>query len=246
MRKLLTVWIVLAAIVGGGATALAQGGMFPGPGTVHSTGGGGGGPTFDATASSSSPGLAGTTLTWSHTNSGNAMCVGIYTYGGGGVTVSNVKYAGSANFAKKTNTGLIGIGTNTEIHCSDGITLATGANNVVITMSGTGGVLIAYSISVTGGNATTPLSNFNSTTGTSAAPSITATSATGQLIFDIAGNDSNDASMTPNGAQTQRLAPTNAPSLYGAGSTKPGAASTTMSWTLGASEAWAQSYGSFQ
>ncbi|MCK1512721.1 hypothetical protein IVB22_09045 [Bradyrhizobium sp. 190] len=51
MRKLLSVWIVLAAIVGANVTALPQCigmGMGPGPGMVHSTGGGGGSLTRNA------------------------------------------------------------------------------------------------------------------------------------------------------------------------------------------------------
>jgi hypothetical protein len=40
MRKLLTLWIALAAIVGVTASSFAQGGMMPGPGTPHTSGGG--------------------------------------------------------------------------------------------------------------------------------------------------------------------------------------------------------------
>jgi hypothetical protein len=39
MRKLLTLWIALAAIVGGSTSSFAQGGMMPGPGTPHSVSG---------------------------------------------------------------------------------------------------------------------------------------------------------------------------------------------------------------
>jgi hypothetical protein len=191
--------------------------------------------------------MAGSALQWNHTTAAGrtGMCVALYTYNGGGVTVSGVTYNAVA-FTKKTNSATIGIGTNTEIYCSDGITPASGTNQVSINMSGTGGYVSAWAISVTGGNVGTPLSNFNSATGTSAAPSITATSGTGQLIFDIVGNDSGDSSITQAGGQTLRMSPTAAGAAVAAGSTKPGAASTTMSWTLGGSEAWAQSYGSFQ
>jgi hypothetical protein len=40
MRKLLTLWIALAAIVGISTSSFAQGGMMPGPGTPASSGGG--------------------------------------------------------------------------------------------------------------------------------------------------------------------------------------------------------------
>jgi hypothetical protein len=62
MRKLLTVWIVLAAIVGVSVSALAQGGMGPGPGTPHTTGGGGGTTTLNPSDKSATTTLSGGNL----------------------------------------------------------------------------------------------------------------------------------------------------------------------------------------
>jgi len=91
------------------------------------------------------------------------------------------------------------------------------------------------------------MSHFGSTNGSGTGPTIPVTSATGELIFDIVGNDSSDPSITPNGAQTSRYTPWGGGNiLQAAGSSKAGSASTSMSWTLGGTEAWAQSYGSFQ
>jgi hypothetical protein len=63
MRKLLAIWIVLAALVGTSAAALAQGGMGPGPGMAHSTGGGGGLVYADTDAQNALPGFASGTFT---------------------------------------------------------------------------------------------------------------------------------------------------------------------------------------
>jgi len=73
--------------------------------------------------------------------------------------------------------------------------------------------------------------------GTSDAPSVAITSASGELVVDVLAAV-NPSSCTVGADQTERWNTNVASSILGAGSSEPGAASVTMSWALGSSVAW--------
>lgn len=117
---------------------------------------------------------------------------------------------------------------------------ATGTNNLVATFSGNVVDVGMGSVSFTGADQTTPLGTAVTATGTSTTPSVTVSSAAGEIVVDglaiVHGG-----TLTVGGSQTQRW---NAIASGGfikyAGSTQGGAASTTNTWSNSTSQVWAQ------
>jgi len=101
--------------------------------------------------------------------------------------------------------------------------------NVVVSFSGASGHGKVVGVTTfTGVDQTTPLG----TCSTSASGSVTVSSAVGELVFDTV--VSKDSAISVGGGQTQRWNLSRAGSggtAYGGGSTEPGAASVTMSWS---------------
>ena len=113
--------------------------------------------------------------------------------------------------------------------------------------SGTANVVVNFSanpdkgavVSITTFNnvdQTTPLGTFASAQGNSSSQTVNVSSATGELVYDVVAKRSQ--SLTVGAGQTQRWNLYSGWEMYGGGSTEPGAATTTMSWTAG-SENWA-------
>lgn len=202
---------------------------------------------FDAVASTVVANNAGTTLSWTHTPVGVPTSVGVTLFNyTGGTSVTGVTYGGLALTLEVVSPSIGALPSRTEIWGSDGLTLPTGAQTVVVTFSTTGSYCQAASVTVTGSDKTTCFSNVNNATGTSAAPSIAVNSAVGEFVIDITGNDANDNTIAPGGSQILRWGPLQASNNWAAGSSLPaGAGSTTMSWTS-ANEAWAICAASFK
>jgi hypothetical protein len=98
--------------------------------------------------------------------------------------------------------------------------------------------IVVSATTFTGVNQTTPLGIFNSATANSNSPTVTVSSATGELVFDVM--TMRQQTITVGAGQTQRWNVNAGGEIYGgAGSTKPGAASITMSWTPSGSKEWA-------
>lgn len=77
------------------------------------------------------------------------------------------------------------------------------------------------------------------TSGTSAAPSVAVPSVAGALVLDLVANSTANQTFTPGAGQTLDFAQTGATThARAAGSAEAGAASVTMSWTLGSSSTW--------
>jgi len=125
---------------------------------------------------------------------------------------------------------------------------ASGANNIAITFSANVRA-VAGGMSYTGVHQTTPLgtaATAGASSGTTA--TVTVSSAAGELVVDTVGareNTSENQSLTKGAGQTQRyngVSRTGTGSnsnVVGAGSEEAGAASVTMSWTVGTSARWA-------
>ena len=181
---------------------------------------------FDAASSAS--GNSVSSLTWSHTCTGAdlILIVGVSWFGSAR-TVSGVTYAGTAlTSVGSANSG----GQKMEIFRL--VAPATGANNVVVTMS-SAGETVAGAHSYTGVDSTTPLGTFASAIG---GPTVDVTSATDEVVVDCA---SMDNLLTVGAGQTQRWNISLGGGLTsGAGSSEPGAATVTMSWSGTPTFAW--------
>lgn len=116
----------------------------------------------------------------------------------------------------------------------------TGSGNIVVTRTG-GDETIAGALSLTGVNQTDPLGAFASAASTgsgSTNPSLALAGAAGQLVVDaVVTNGETVLTAGPN--QTQRHSRDYDNEMDGAGSTEPGAASVTMSWSKTAAAEWA-------
>jgi len=176
------------------------------------------------------------TLSWSHTTSGTNRVLVVGVSWASGQTVNSVTYAGTA----MTSISSVSNGSNARaqlFYLLESALPASGTSNtVLVTMSAAATEIVGGAVTFRGANQTTPVGSFASATGSSSTPSVTVTSNTGETVIDTVEVRSATA-MTVGASQTQRwqMQPS---SFRGAGSTKAGASSVTMSWTSG-SAAWA-------
>lgn len=193
---------------------------------------------FDATANAQSAANA-SSLTFSHTVSGanRLLHVGVsYARGSGsGITVSGVTYAAVAmtSIRSDCNTGGATEPCTAIFYL---IAPATGANNVVITMSaavGSGRTIVGGAISLTGAHQTSPLDahNGNNSFDVGISVSVTTVADNCWVVDTVAGL----AAVTVGAGQTQRWNVTDATNqpAGSAGSTegpKTPAGAVTMSW----------------
>lgn len=113
---------------------------------------------------------------------------------------------------------------------------ATGANNVVVTFAAAEEV-VAGAISFTGVHQTTPIGTAATATANSSTPTVDVSSETGGFVADVV--SSFNRTFTVGASQTSRWEEENGGAFEsGVGSTEPGAATVTMSWTLSAGYTW--------
>ena len=181
------------------------------------------GVNFDAASSAQG---SGTTMTWSHivTGTNTFLWVGIVN---NRIPVSSVTYAGQA---------LTFLGTEKEgdarLEIWFKVAPLTGTNNIVVTLSAAG-VMVAGASSWTGVDQTNPMGTpvFDKFEGGN--PTVTVNSALGEEVVDAISSFDAAGLPTVGPVQAQRwnLQNTTDPMNFGAGSSEPGAASVTMSWT---------------
>lgn len=185
---------------------------------------------FDAATTGTAAGAG--SLTFSHSvGAGGADRLLVVAVSIDNRTVTGVTYGGTA----MTSVGSATNGAQVS-HMWRLIAPATGANNVVVTLSGGGTDIVAVATSYTGVDQTTPLGTAATATGTSTTASVAVTSATDELVVDSV--SSNLGTLTVGAGQTQR-GNTTAGDNFGGASEEVGATSVTMSWTIGSSSAWA-------
>ncbi|HEX9676925.1 MAG TPA: hypothetical protein VGA07_13200, partial [Anaerolineales bacterium] len=202
---------------------------------------GGSAPAADGTSSGSTQ---RTGITISHATSGTdrLMLVGVTVNPNQDETVSSITYNGTS----LTLVGSAQQSNDARVEIWRLIAPDTGTHDVVISFSAS--LLLGAKAGVatfTGVHQTTPLGTFASANGDSAGPAtVDISSASNELVFDTVGCEG-CTSLSVGAGQTQRwyltaLENSNASfqELAGA-STEPGAATVTMSWTLGATNAWA-------
>ena len=114
--------------------------------------------------------------------------------------------------------------------------IATG--DIIFTAgSSSAGDIVIGAATYTGVDGNIPFGSASTATGTSTTASVAVTSAANELVVDVVA--ANNASLTVGASQTERWNTAATSSVRGAHSQEAGAASVTMSWTVGSSVAWA-------
>lgn len=122
----------------------------------------------------------------------------------------------------------------------------TGANTVSISLDGTAAV-IGAAISFANVDQTNPISASTFASGDNlATASASVASSTGELVLAALSADDHVDTVTAGSGQAARWNRLNVADVIGAGSTKPGSAITTMSYSLGSSQEWAMGLFSIQ
>ncbi len=191
-------------------------------------------------SSAGTQGVGVSSLTWSHTiaaGSNRLLIVRVANINAG-VSVSSVSYGGVALTELQTATSGGGP-SNVRSSVWYRLAPAVGTANVVVSLSGSTRVQ-GYSTDLTGVSQTTPFGTVATATGTNNAPTVTATGAAGDLMFDTAAAQGGAGSATAGGGQAPISGSTGgtASDVLGMGSTKAGAASVTLSWSTTASSPW--------
>lgn len=185
-------------------------------------------------------------ISWSHTvNSGNArvLIVGASFRRQGTAVVTSVFY-GSQPLT------FISGGSSTDMNSKYRAELwylvapNVGMNTITVNFSGALDSAVGGAVSYFGVNQAAPVGTGAGTGGITGPPTVVVSSATGELVVDcvaVKGNNNNSISVGP--GQTQRWNNRTGNNLnthtIGGGSTEPGAASVTMSWTVVSNEQWA-------
>ena len=241
----------ITATLKNGGTTIAT---LTSPAATHVSGSSGQPVTLDATSSSRRRAGTGTdisptfsSLTWSHTTgsgSNRLLLVGVALEPDSqGTTVSTVTYSGQsltrAGFQQSSDN-------EARMEIWRLVNPPSGTANVVVTLNQScDDAVVAVASTFSGVHQTTPLGTFASSQSdlgdAAPQPSLSLTSAAGELVFDMLALDDADSVTAPGGGQTQRLNLTQTDSdsgITGAASTKAGASSVTLSWTTGP-DSWA-------
>ncbi|MEA2336365.1 MAG: large repetitive protein, partial [Thermoanaerobaculia bacterium] len=206
---------------------------------------------FDA-ASNATPATVSTAnpvvVSWNHTvGSAKKPYVAVSVAidrNGGAQTVTSVVFGTEAGGPNQNMTLLGGVNNGTidraEIWGLIGPT--PGVHQITVTVANAGAqntVVIAGAKSFSNVFQSAATGTAATATGTSTTPSVTVTNSAFDYVVDAVAFNGNNA-LTPNASQTNAFNVTSAaPVFSGAGSIKTGVANTAMSWTAGASQAWA-------
>ena len=177
-------------------------------------------------------------LTFSHTVGSGAnrlLIVGV-TMTKGTKTCDSVTYGGTA----LTLIGVSQTGDAVKAYLWKLASPPSGAANVVVTCSAAEN-FAAGAMSFTNVDISSPNGTFAAASGTSTGPSVSVNSATGDLVVDAVASAGDGVSLAVGASQTLQWTNktgTAGGNALGGGSIEAGAASVTMSWTLGASKDW--------
>ncbi len=180
-----------------------------------------------------------TNLTWSHTvgaGPDRVLVVGVSNHAN--TQVDGVTYGGTPLTPIVSRPGG---GNNTRASLFILVAPPPGPADVVVTLAGAEDV-VGGAVSFTGVEPGTPVGGSASARGTGTLASVTIASAPGEVVVDTVAARGNGMLITVGGGQNElwnRATGTLGTDVIGGGSTEPGAASVTMSWTLSASRSWA-------
>ena len=185
-------------------------------------------------ADSSSSGVLATSITWAHVVGGGDrfLLVGVSLANTASQTVSGVTYDSVA----LTLIGTIANGTASRVEIWGLIAPNTGSHNIVVSFSAAVSADVGAS-SWTNAHQTSPTGTFVSGTGSTASPTVSASSAVNEMVHDVVASVA--ASLTVDSSQEQEWN-TGVTGITGAGSTERGDAGTVaMDWTAGSAVSWA-------
>src|SRR5262245_35823567 len=192
-------------------------------------------PSFNFTSSAS------TTLAWSHTvgvGSNRLLLVGVSI--NAGTAVSGITFGAQALTLVGVQNGQA---TQSRIEIWRLIAPTSGTATVTVTMNAAA-VFGGGAASFSDVDQAIPLGTFVSAGGNTITPTVNVSSAVGELVFDTVGARGDATTLAVGAGQTQLWNYTTGSSpndVIGGGSTKPGAASVTMTWTEGSAvgRSWA-------
>jgi uncharacterized repeat protein (TIGR01451 family) len=181
-----------------------------------------------------------TTLSWPHTvGSGNAriLIVGVAIHNSSRTITSATYGSQNLTFIGQSVDG----GGKIEVNLYQLLAPPAGTANVTVTIN-SGEHMAAGAVSFTGVSQLSPLGTFASAGGSGLSGTVSLSSATNEVVIDVMGAQGAASILAAGGNQMLRWANTTGTGdsdALGAGSTQIGSPQTTMSWTLGASKAWA-------
>lgn len=185
-------------------------------------------PTYDNSAKLASTGNGTMTLSLTTSGSDRYLLVGIGT--STGMTCTGITYAGVSMTQIGSPVDNTDSGAGSRLYVFELIAPASGANDIVASFSGPPSYRTMIGISVTDAHQTTPTgTSATSTTNNSATPSVTVTSATGELVVDFHSAHNTLVTFSAGSGQTSRQ--TNTTDIGMCCSTQDGAASVVMDWS---------------
>jgi len=186
---------------------------------------------FDAASSVSGTNVS--SLSWSHATA--SLTNGIVIVTGGGYnwaawSVSNCTYD-AVGITKKFDY-VRPSGDKDHITAWYKVAPAAGSKQIVLSFSATLETAAAGAVTLSGVDQSTPLDTAATAAGSSGNPTVAVSSATDDLVFDIVlVSYGSGGTITPDASQTQRWEKESIGAYSYGCSTKPGAASVTMTWT---------------
>ena len=176
------------------------------------------------------------TTSWSQTidNGANRLLLVGVSFAGTSRYITSMTYGGVA----MTLVGSAGVNRRVELWRLLNPTVGTGT--ILANWSGSSDVVF-WSGSFTNVDQTTPFGTFQSASGNSTTPSVTVSSATGQLVVDVMAAAGDAGTINPGSAQALICSGntgTSSGDARGGGSSEPGASSVTMTWSLSNSKVW--------
>lgn len=157
------------------------------------------------------------------------------------MAISSITYGGAGGFVFAGTQ--IGGGADHRVEIWYKLDPVPGTASIAITLSGGANVeVVGGAASFTGVSQTDPARAFVGAQGSSQTPSVTVLSANGEVVIDVLSISGDTGSVSLGANQTERWRGSTGSgdgNEFGAGSTEPGAASVTMSWSFGNSNKWA-------
>lgn len=191
----------------------------------------------DAASSANSNSNAATSLSWSHTCTGNTrlLLVAVHLRIAATESVSGITYNGVAmTLVSALTNGAV------RLELWQLVAPATGANTIAVTLSA-GTRVCGGALSLTGVDPTIPLGTAATNSATNATPGVTVASGIGEVVVDALSQGAQPTETAGTGQTRQWFDASTAGvnNVRGAGSTIAGAASVTTSWSSGNSQGWA-------
>lgn len=188
--------------------------------------------TFDVVTSASGASVSSLSFSHTPTTQANRLLYGMVTFSNSATSVSSMTYNSVAMTVLDAKIGL-----NSSMGVDYLVAPATGSNTAVFTLSGSSSFVAGNAVSYYGVNQSTPVGTPVNGQAAVGAPSVTATSATGETVVDWVSQIS--TALTVGSGQTQRYNAVVGTLYRLSGSDEAGAASVVMDWT-GINAEWTQ------